>query len=171
MSSSIRKTRNLIDIGSFWMAIGHRPSGTTVVTAVGSKGPAGLLALSTTHVTANPPTMLVSIDKKTTALETVKESNHFAINILPVGTENLANSFSGKGKLKGSDRFDPKLWTKMTTGAPIYNNSVVVMDCELEEVIERNNTSIVIGRVVDLLINQDNEPLLFYKGKYIPFKT
>jgi|TARA_B110000263_G_scaffold241892_1_gene246698 flavin reductase (DIM6/NTAB) family NADH-FMN oxidoreductase RutF len=166
MSSTIRKTRNLIDTGSFWMAIGHRPSGATIVTANSVKGPSGLLALSTTHVTADPPTMLVSIDNTTSALETVKESNHFAINILPIGTEDLANTFSGKGKLKGSDRFNPKLWTIMTTGAPTYNNAVIVMDCELEDVIQRNNTSIVIGRVVDLLINQDNAPLIFYKGKF-----
>jgi flavin reductase (DIM6/NTAB) family NADH-FMN oxidoreductase RutF len=166
MSSMIRKTRNFIDIGSFWMAIGHRPSGATIVTANSVKGPSGLLALSTTHVTADPPTMLVSIDNTTSALETVKESNHFAINILPIGTEDLANTFSGKGKLKGSDRFNPKLWTIMTTGAPTYNNAVIVMDCELEDVIQRNNTSIVIGRVVDLLINQDNAPLIFYKGKF-----
>jgi flavin reductase (DIM6/NTAB) family NADH-FMN oxidoreductase RutF len=115
--------------------------------------------------------MLVSIDNSTSALGAVKESNHFAINILPMGTEDLANSFSGKGKLKGSKRFDPKLWSRMTTGAPTYNNSVIIMDCELKEVIERHNTSIVIGRVVDLLINQDNEPLLFYKGKFTSFKT
>ena len=171
MSSIIRKTTNLIDIGSFWMAMGHRPSGATVVTANSKKGPYGLLALSTTHVTADPPTMLVSIDNLTSALGAVKESNHFAINILPMGTEDLANSFSGKGKLKGSKRFDPKLWSRMTTGAPTYNNSVIIMDCELQEVIERHNTSIVIGRVVDLLINQDNEPLLFYKGKFTSFKT
>ena len=48
-----------IDVKSFWQAIGQRAIGATIVTAAGSGGPAGLLGLSATHVTADPPTMLV----------------------------------------------------------------------------------------------------------------
>ena len=124
------------------------------------------LALSTAHVTATPPTMLVSIEKKTSALKAILESNHFAINILPLGTEELVNSFAGKGDLKGAERFDPKLWTIMSSGAPIYNSAVMAMDCMVEEVIERKSVSIVIGQVIDLLINQDQSAIIYYKGNY-----
>ena len=74
-----------IDVKTFWQAVGQRATGATIVTAHGSGGPAGLLALSATHVAADPPTMLVSIDNKTSALASVLEAGHFAINYLPQG--------------------------------------------------------------------------------------
>ncbi|MFT5180492.1 MAG: flavin reductase (DIM6/NTAB) family NADH-FMN oxidoreductase RutF, partial [Alphaproteobacteria bacterium] len=56
MSSGGDTDEKLIDPGSFWRAIGQRATGMTIVTAHGSDGPAGLLALSATHVAADPPT-------------------------------------------------------------------------------------------------------------------
>ena len=54
-----------------------------MVAACGTDGPAGLLGLSATHLCADPPTMLVSIDKHTSALKTILEAGHFSINYLP----------------------------------------------------------------------------------------
>lgn len=96
-----------IDIGAFWNAVGQRAVAATIVTARGSAGPAGFLGLSATHVCASPPTMLVSIDAKTSALGAIRDSRHFAINYLPRGTEDVVDAFSGKGDLKGRDRFKP----------------------------------------------------------------
>ena len=71
-----------IDAKAFWGAVGQRAMGVSVVTASGADGPAGFLGLSTAHVCADPPMMLVSIDKRTSALQAVLESRHFAINYL-----------------------------------------------------------------------------------------
>ena len=68
--------------------------------------------------------------------------------------------------MKGADRFDPELWTIMTTGAPIYSSAIMAMDCIVEEVFERKGVSIVIGQVIDLLINQDQSAMIYYKGNY-----
>ena len=40
------------------------------------------------------------------------------------------------------------------------------MDCIVEEVFERKGVSIVIGQVIDLLINQDQSAMIYYKGNY-----
>jgi len=58
----------LIEIKDFWRAIGERAIGAAVVTAADIHGPAGFLALSATHLCADPPMMMVSIDKRTSAL-------------------------------------------------------------------------------------------------------
>src|SRR5882672_1074363 len=73
----------VIDPRAFWRAIGHRATGSTVVTARSEAGPAGFLGLSATHLTADPPLMLVSIDKRTSALQTILTARHFALNFLP----------------------------------------------------------------------------------------
>ena len=73
----------IIDPKTFWRTLGQRAIGSTIVTARSSEGPAGFLGLSATHITADPPLMLVSIDKRTAALAAVLASRHFAVNFLP----------------------------------------------------------------------------------------
>ena len=71
-----------IDIGSFWQAVGQRAVAATVVTARGSAGPSGFLGLSATHVCADPPTMLVSIDARTSALGAIRESLPATVDVV-----------------------------------------------------------------------------------------
>src|SRR5262249_42581545 len=111
-----------IDAKTFWRALGGRATGVVVATARGPDGPAGFLALSATHVTADPPTMLVSIDKRTAALDAVLHAKHFALNFLPHGDRELAEMFGGRGETRGADRFAPKRWGTLTTGAPVLND-------------------------------------------------
>jgi flavin reductase (DIM6/NTAB) family NADH-FMN oxidoreductase RutF len=154
-----------IDAKTFWRALGARATGVVVATARGADGPAGFLALSATHVTADPPTMLVSIDKRTGALAAVLHARHFALNFLPHGDRALADMFGGRGAARGADRFAPERWSVLTTGAPVLNDAVGAIDCVLEETIERHGVVIAIGRVVDV-VARDGEPLLFFRGAY-----
>ena len=71
-----------IDAKSFWRTLGERATGMTIVTADSDEGPTSF-GLSASHVTASPATMLVSIDRKTTALAGVASRRHFAVNFLP----------------------------------------------------------------------------------------
>jgi flavin reductase (DIM6/NTAB) family NADH-FMN oxidoreductase RutF len=157
----------IIDIKTFWRALGQRPIGSTVVTAKSSEGPAGFLGLSATHITADPPLMLVSIDKRTAALAAVLASGHFAVNFLPREARALVESFGGKGDLKGAARFAADAWTELSTGAPIFKNALGVMDCRLEETIERHGICIAIGRVVDVMIAESGAPLIHFRGGYL----
>jgi flavin reductase (DIM6/NTAB) family NADH-FMN oxidoreductase RutF len=154
-----------IDAKTFWRALGARATGVVVATANGADGPAGFLALSATHLTADPPTMLVSIDKRTAALAAVLHAKHFALNFLGQGDRALADTFGGKGDLRGADRFAPGRWGVLTTGAPVFNNAVGAIDCVLEEAIERHAVIIAVGRVVDFMTGE-GEPLIFFRGVY-----
>lgn len=157
----------MIDAGMFWGAIGNRAVGATIVTAQGSNGPAGFLGLSATHVTADPPTMLVSVDMKTTALAAILEAQHFAINYLPRNAEDVVSHFSGKTDLKGADRFEAGRWGRLSTGAPVFNDAIGAIDCSLEEFFERYGTVVALGRVVDLTASDAAEPLVYFRGKYL----
>jgi flavin reductase (DIM6/NTAB) family NADH-FMN oxidoreductase RutF len=155
-----------IDAKAFWRAIGQRAVGATVVTARGAAGPAGLLGLSATHLCADPPTMLISIDNRTSALATVREAGHFAINYLPRGAEAVADAFGGKTGAKGAERFAGADWTTLTTGAPVLRTAIGALDCVLEEIIERHGVSICVGRVVDVLAGTADEPLVYFRGAF-----
>src|SRR5271165_6803214 len=160
-------TEKLIDAKLFWRVLGQRAIGSTIVTARSAEGPAGFLGLSATHVSADPPRMLVSIDKRTSALPTVLAAGHFAVNFLPSDASATADLFGGKGALKGAARFTADAWTALTTGAPVLASALGAMDCRLEETIERYGTAIVIGRVVDVLIGDGGRPLVHFRGGYL----
>ena len=159
-------TPKKIDVKTFWRALGVRVSAVAVVTAQGPDGPSGFLALSATHLTADPPMLMVSIDKKTNTLAAVLHARHFAVNYLPRGEEALADMFGGKTGVRGADRFAPGRWTRLTTGAPILDNATGALDCALEDTVERFETVIAIGRLVDFASREDGEPLLFFRGGY-----
>jgi flavin reductase (DIM6/NTAB) family NADH-FMN oxidoreductase RutF len=157
-----------IDIRSFWQAIGQRATGSTIVAARSAAGPAGLLGLSATHVCADPPTMLVSVDKKTSALATILEAKHFAISYLPKSAVAVADIFGGKSDVKGAARFETAKWTALATGAPVLEGAVGAIDCELVETIERYGTVLVLGRVVATTNNPEASPLIHFRGGYLP---
>ncbi len=154
----------VIDVRTFWQAVGLRAVGTAIVTAEAGDGPRGFLALSATHLSAEPPLMMISVDKKTSALQTILDAGHFAINYLASGQADLAGPFGGKGELKGADRFQLGRWGRLATGAPALEGAAGVIDCRVEEVIERFGTAIVLGRVVDFSATPDVVPLVSYKG-------
>jgi flavin reductase (DIM6/NTAB) family NADH-FMN oxidoreductase RutF len=157
-----------LDTKAFWRAIGNRATGSTVVTAAAADGPAGFLGLSATHLCADPPLVLVSIDKRTSALQTVLAARHFALNFLPHDAQAIAEMFGGKGAHKGADRFEAGKWGALTTGAPVLLDAVGAIDCVLEETVERHGVVIAIGRVVDVLENPAAAPLVHFHGAYLP---
>ena len=162
-----RSAAKVIDVKTFWRTLGERATGATIVTAQGADGPAGFLGLSATHVCADPPMMVVSIDKKTSALQQVLESKHYAINYLAQDQQPIADMFGGRGDLKGADRFTTATWDKLSSGAPVLENAAGAIDCVLEEAIERFGVVICLGRVVDFATST-REPLVFLRGQYLP---
>jgi flavin reductase (DIM6/NTAB) family NADH-FMN oxidoreductase RutF len=155
-----------IDAKTFWRALGMRAVGVTIVTAQGEDGPAGFLALSATHVTADPPSMLVSIDDRTSALKAILDRRHFAINYLSGTDQALADSFGGRGPLKGTDRFEAGRWRTLATGAPILSDAIGVIECELAETFRFHNTTIAVGRVAAFTLSERGDALLFFGGRY-----
>lgn len=156
-----------IDVKQFWQAVGQRATGSTIVTARSNTGPSGLLGLSATHLSANPPTMLVSVDKRTSALPTILDAGHFAINYLSSGQSALADIFGGKSELTGADRFTTMTWETLATGAPVLLDAVGVIDCQVVETIERDNVVLIIGRVVATHNNPQAVPLVHFRGGYL----
>ena len=121
-------TAKVIDVKTFWRTLGQRAIGSTIVTARGEDGPAGFLGLSASHICADPPLMLVSIDKRTSALAAVLAARHFAVNFLPGDAAEIADMFGGKGALKGAARFETARWPSVrsrSSSAPRASSATI----------------------------------------------
>ena len=108
MTSLTVTSGEAIDGKAFWTTLGQRATGMTVVTADSDDGPTGFLGLSAAHVTASPPTMLVSVDRKTSALAGIRSRRHFAINFLPANAAGVAEAFGGRGRHLRRRPFRPR---------------------------------------------------------------
>lgn len=155
-----------LDPGAFWKLLGVRPVAVPVVAARDAEGPAGLLALSATHVSASPPTMLVAIGNSTSALKTVRNSGAFAISYLPEGAGEIADIFGGRRGLSGAERFGNAQWTTLATGSPVLADAVLALDCEVAQIFEHETTQLVVGRIVDSISDTSRRPLIFAAGRY-----
>jgi len=154
-----------LDQRAFWRVLGSRAIGMTLVTAGRGENRAGLIALSAAHVSAAPPTLLVSVDQSTSALSVIRDTGAFAINFLASIDRPVHDRFHPRSGLKGADRFEGEYWGELKTGSPVLNDAVGAFDCELVEIIERDKVAICLGRAVAARAG-DGDPLVYFKGGF-----
>ena len=136
-----------------------------VVTTTGPEGPAGFIGLSATHFSAAPPRVTVAIGASTAALAVLLSSRVFAINCLSTEGRAVYDSFAARDAPKGAGRFEGHETGVLTTGAPIFAAVTGAMDCRFEEAMERDGTTLILGRVVDVLRHDAAAPLIHFRGK------
>jgi len=154
-----------LDPKSFWTAVGCRAAGVAIVTAQGEEGPEGFLALSAAHLTASPPTVTVSLDKKTSAGPHLLARKAFAVNFLSIEGRQIFDRFALRDGPKGTARFEGLAISELATGAPVLPEITGVLDCRLDDVIERHGVYLVIGRIVAFSNFKDRQPLVHYQGQ------
>lgn len=159
--------REITDARTFWAALGVRATGVAIVTAAGEDGPSGFLALSATHLSASPPTMTISVSLSTSAYADIVRSGRFAINYLAKDAVEVYERFSARDAPKGTARFEGLDHAPGRTGSPILAQTTGVLECRVEEILERHGSALVIGTI---LVTHDNEgtlPMVHYRGKIL----
>jgi len=152
-----------IDGRRFREVLGQYPTGVCVVTAVQADGVhAGFVVGSFTSVSLDPPLVAFFPDKKSSSWPKIEAAQHFCVNILSADQEHLCRRFASKSE----DKFDGVAVRYGPTGAPIIQDVVAWIDCELESVAEAGDHYIVIGRVKKLAVENPSLPLLFFQGGY-----
>ena len=155
-----------IDPKTFWRLMGSRPLGVPVVAARGPDGPAGFLALSVTHVSAQPPSMLVCVSRSTSALDAIRSSGAFAISYLPEGAEDVADIFGGRRGIAGADRFGQGQWKTGATGSPVFGAATATFECAVSATFSHDDTEIIVGRITAYSTDESVMPLVMFGGKF-----
>lgn len=156
--------RQIEDAKSFWKALGIRATGVAIVTAAGPNGPSGFLALSVTHLTASPPLMTVSVSLTTSAYADIQSSRHFTINYLSTEADDVYKRFSAWDAPKGAERFAGLDYHIGQNGAPLFEKITGALECQVDEIIERDGTALVIGKILLAHDNEATSPLVHYRG-------
>jgi flavin reductase (DIM6/NTAB) family NADH-FMN oxidoreductase RutF len=151
------------DGARFRQVLGHFPTGVTVVTAGTEGGPVGLCVGSFTSVSLHPPLVAFCAGYTSTSYPLIEAAGHFCVNILAEDQEEIARVFADKG----DDKFSGIGWRpSVVTRAPVINDVLAWIDCEIDAIHEAGDHWIVIGRVLDLEIGHEGGPLVFFRGGF-----
>lgn len=154
-----------VDIAVFKHAMRNLAGAVSVITIGVGENRTGFTATSVSSFSAEPPTILVNVDRKSSSWPALREAGSFAVNVLTDGQSAIADRFAGRGGIKGNDRYVGWDWNRLDSGNLGLKSAVAVIDCELEETIERHSHAIVLGRVRSVELT-DQQPLLYWRGQY-----
>jgi flavin reductase (DIM6/NTAB) family NADH-FMN oxidoreductase RutF len=154
-----------IDPATFRSVLGRFASGVTVVTVRDDQNyDHGMTVSAFCSLSLEPPLVLVCIEKSASlhgVLATGNTASRFAVNILEAGQEEIARSFAEEYP----NRFEGVGFIRGTTGAPILEDCLAVVECEVQSRHAAGDHTIVIGTVIASSTSEGN-PLLYYRGGY-----
>jgi flavin reductase (DIM6/NTAB) family NADH-FMN oxidoreductase RutF len=159
-----------VDAQAFRTAMRELAGGVAVVTVGKDEAATGFTATSVSSLSVHPPRLIVCVDRSSASWGVLQRHPYFGVNLLRNHEHELANRFAGKDGLEGADRYTGTRWTTMQTGTPILENGLASFDCEVEELFERYDHSIVIGRVRAVHVCSDSFPLVYWQGDYHTFE-
>jgi flavin reductase (DIM6/NTAB) family NADH-FMN oxidoreductase RutF len=144
-------------------ALGLFATGVTIVTTRAADGtPLGLTANSFNSVSLTPPLVLWSLGLKAGSLSAFLQAKHYAIHVLSVEQQALAERFASKS----AHRFSGVEMTQGHGDVPILPGCAAVFECTSRSQYPEGDHVILVGEVIACQHDATRAPLLFHGGKF-----
>ena len=159
--------RPTIDAVSLKEAMRRLVGGVAVITAGIGDERTGLTATSVVSLSMDPPTMMICVNKSSSSFAVIARRRHFCVNIVHADQADVSGRFAGIGGVKGAARYEGAEWMIMGSGASGLIGALAVIDCEVEEIIERHSHGIILGAVRDVQGELgDGNALVYGHGRF-----
>ena len=155
-----------MDISLFKKAMGKNVTGICVVSCQYGEERHAMTVNAFLSVSVNPPTMLVSLSKKSRTAELVNKAGVFAVNLLADTQELESNRFAGRHKDKEQDRFSGLAWHAASSGCPLLEGSVGTFDCKVINAFDGGDHTLFVGQVTAGTLDENRSPLIYTNGAY-----
>jgi flavin reductase (DIM6/NTAB) family NADH-FMN oxidoreductase RutF len=116
-------------------------------------------------VSADPPTVLICVNRSATAHPLISASQRFCVNILALDQRGLAERFAGG---EPRSRFEGVPYEIGPSGSPILAGTVAHVDCTVTEELTASTHTIFLGKVLDAG-SRDVAPLGYFDREYRDF--
>ena len=170
LSASLKSTEDsaLEAESAFKAAMRHLAGGVSIVTVAAGRDRGGLTATSLVSLSAEPPSLLVSVRQDAASLPLMRRSGLFAVSILGHAHEHLAERFAGRTGVRGAERFSGAEWIGRPGFPPVLADALASFECEVEELIDRFTHTIVIGRVTGSRVpsSAGNGALVYWRASF-----
>ncbi len=144
-------------------------SGVCVIGAYGVDGaPIAMTATAVSSLTADPPSLLVCVNRSASMAPSLVKSRRFSVNVLGADQIDVAKAFGGQLPVRGTGRFIYGNWHRVDdTEVPLLTGSRVSFECEVSHVHDWATHHIVIGTVLDIhFSNSTAKSLVYSDGAY-----
>ncbi len=148
----------------FRKAMRRLTSAVTVITAVHDQRRYGMTATAVTSVSADPPSLLICINRAASLHEPLIRTGRFCVNILEADQTGVATAFSGG--VPQDIRFAEGHWSSDDAGVPFLRDAQANIFCEADAMSSYGTHSIIVGKVSAVQIAGRVTPLLYQDGQY-----
>ena len=156
-----------VTASDFRNAMRQLTGGVSIITAGKGRDISGMTVTSVSSLSVEPASLIVSLNRESSSWPLVKRYGFFGVNILTSDQLDIAERFTGKGGLKGVDRFAGARWLTRASGVPLLADALAAIDCEVEDIVERHSHAIIIGRVLDVTVSPRTAALAYWQGQYV----
>lgn len=136
----------------------------SVVTVGMSDAATGLVVTSAVSLTAEPPLLLICINRASSSWGVLAQTGVFGWSALGAAHQGVAERFSGGAR--GPARYDGAAWD-LVLGANLLVGAPIAAACRVEEMLDRGTHSIVIARPLALQQTKGAGVLAYLDGTYI----
>lgn len=140
-------------------------TGVTVVTTLVDGRPHGFTANAFSSVSADPPLLLLCVNRSAFSHSLIARAGFFCVNVLSIDQRTIAERFSRRDV---NDRFEGVLWAPGVTGAPVIQATLSHFDCTLAEELTAGTHTVFLGSVVGCG-TEEGVPLGYFDGAYRDF--
>ncbi len=114
----------------------------------------GMTASWVTQLSMEPVLIGVGIDNKSVTHRLINEGGSFSVNLWPSDDTRVFVKFS-KPAERENDSLNGRRVTIGVTGAPIFDESLAWMECEVRNAVDFGTHTLFAGEVVDAGINDE----------------
>lgn len=145
----------------------HFAVGVTVITVAAGEQRAGLTATAVCSVTADPPRLVVFVNKNVAASQLILDSGALCVNVLAGEQEEVAKVFAGMLKdVHGDARFGYGRWSTLVTGAPALEETLACFDCRVIKVFDESTHHAFLCEILATRERSDGEALIYLNGAF-----
>jgi 3-hydroxy-9,10-secoandrosta-1,3,5(10)-triene-9,17-dione monooxygenase reductase component len=137
---------------------------TSVVAITAHDGaPTGVAVGSFSSISLAPALVGFFISRESTTWPRIERAGHFAANLLGGEHVELCRRFARPGE----DRFDGVPWSPGLLGAPLLDDALAWIECEIDQVLVAGDHLLVIGAVHAMRAAEAGRPLVFFGGEFV----
>jgi flavin reductase (DIM6/NTAB) family NADH-FMN oxidoreductase RutF len=152
-----------IEPALFRQVLGTYPTGVCAITALDGQGnPAGMVVGTFTSVSLDPPLVGFLPDKNSSSWPLIEQAGRFCVNVLASDQQAVCRQLSAKGP----DKFAGVDVAISDNRLPVIAGSIARIECEIHGVLDAGDHWFVLGKVIGLETTRDDDPMLFYRGRY-----
>jgi len=136
------------------------PSGLYVVGVKAGEELHGFTGSWLSQTSMKPPLIMLGVREDTRSFHMIKEGKVFTINYFKKEDQKVIEHFF-KPATKTGERLGDYAYHTGKTGAPIIENAVGFLECEVRQVVEGvGDHAVVIGEVIEAGSKEDTQPII-----------